>query len=99
MRNGTVGVSGNGGDAVAVGAPLVTFAAASGNGGKPKAAPPPAPAKEERHDAGTVVGQMSEASAEGKVQAAGGGRARRWMTPVDPAFATALLLPAQLPTD
>jgi tetratricopeptide (TPR) repeat protein len=32
-----------------------------------------------------------------KVQAVGRGRARRWMTPADPAFATALLLPAPLP--
>jgi hypothetical protein len=32
-----------------------------------------------------------------KVLAVGRGRARRWMTPADPAFATALLLPAPLP--
>jgi DNA-binding winged helix-turn-helix (wHTH) protein len=36
-------------------------------------------------------------SGQGKVQAVGRGRARRWMTPPDPAFATALLLPARLP--
>ena len=32
-------------------------------------------------------------ASQGKVQAVGHGRARRWMTPPDPAFATALLLP------
>jgi len=36
---------------------------------------------------------------EGKVQAVGLGRARRWMTPPIPGFATALLLPAPLPSD
>ena len=36
---------------------------------------------------------------EGKVQAVGRGRARRWMTPPMPGFATALLLPAPLPSD
>ncbi|VWC94890.1 DNA-binding protein [Burkholderia lata] len=34
-----------------------------------------------------------------KVQALGGGRARRWMTPPLPGFATTLLLPAPLPGD
>ena len=38
-------------------------------------------------------------ASQGKVQAVGRGRARRWMTPPDPAFATALLLPAPPPTD
>jgi len=36
---------------------------------------------------------------EGKVQTVGRGRARRWMTPPIPGFATALLLPAPLPSD
>ena len=36
---------------------------------------------------------------ERKVQAVGRGRARRWMTPLVPGFATALLLPAPLPGD
>ena len=36
---------------------------------------------------------------QGKVQAVGRGRARRWMTPPMPGFATALLLPAALPSD
>jgi len=36
---------------------------------------------------------------DGKVQAVGRGRARRWMTPPVPGFATALLLPAPLPSD
>ena len=36
---------------------------------------------------------------EGKVQPVGRGRARRWMTPPVPGFATALLLPAPLPSD
>jgi len=36
---------------------------------------------------------------EGKVQAVGRGRARRWMTPPVRGFATALLLPAHLPGD
>jgi len=35
----------------------------------------------------------------GKVQAFGRARARRWMTPPIPGFATTLLLPAPLPTD
>lgn len=35
----------------------------------------------------------------GKVQSFGHGRARRWMTPPVPGFATTLLLPAPLPSD
>ena len=35
----------------------------------------------------------------GKVQSFGRGRARRWVTPPVPGSATALLLPAPLPTD
>ena len=38
-------------------------------------------------------------TAGGKVQSFGRGRARRWMTPPVPGFATALLLPAALPMD
>ncbi|MFC4764846.1 helix-turn-helix domain-containing protein [Dyella koreensis] len=38
-------------------------------------------------------------AATGKVQSFGRGRARRWMTPLMPGFATALLLPASLPND
>jgi hypothetical protein len=38
-------------------------------------------------------------ASQGKVRAVGRGRACRWMTPPDPAFATALLLPAPLPVD
>jgi DeoR/GlpR family transcriptional regulator of sugar metabolism len=34
-----------------------------------------------------------------KVQSYGRGRARRWMTPPVPGFATALLLPMPLPND
>jgi hypothetical protein len=39
---------------------------------------------------------LAALSEQGKVQAVGRGRARRWMTPPDPSFATALLLPAPL---
>jgi hypothetical protein len=35
----------------------------------------------------------------GKVQSFGRGRARRWMTPPMPGFATTLLLPTPLPSD
>jgi len=42
---------------------------------------------------------LEELSAQGKVQAVGRGRARRWMTPPVRGFATALLLPARLPGD
>lgn len=38
-------------------------------------------------------------AAEGKVQALGRGRARRWLTPPLPAFTTTLLLPAPFPAD
>jgi hypothetical protein len=38
-------------------------------------------------------------AAAGKVQSFGSGRARRWMTPPLPGFATSLLLPAPLPGD
>ncbi|HZF35484.1 MAG TPA: helix-turn-helix domain-containing protein, partial [Candidatus Angelobacter sp.] len=38
-------------------------------------------------------------AAAGKVQSFGRGRARRWMTPPVPGFATTLLLPAPLPSD
>jgi hypothetical protein len=41
-----------------------------------------------------ALGALAE---QGKVQAVGRGRARRWMMPPDPSFATALLLPAPLP--
>jgi predicted ArsR family transcriptional regulator len=36
---------------------------------------------------------------EGKVQTLGLGRARRWITPPLPGFATTLLLPAPFPSD
>jgi len=42
---------------------------------------------------------LEELSRQGKVQAVGRGRARRWMTPPVRGFATALLLPARLPGD
>jgi len=45
----------------------------------------------------TVQRALKELSATGKVQAFGRGRARRWMTPPLPGFATTLLLPAPLP--
>jgi len=38
-------------------------------------------------------------AAQGKVQAVGRGRARRWMTPPMPGFATTLLLAVALPGD
>ncbi len=47
----------------------------------------------------TVQRALDSAAAAGKVQSIGGGRARRWMTPPVPAFATSLLLPASLPVD
>jgi hypothetical protein len=40
---------------------------------------------------------LDELAASGKVQALGHGRARRWLTPPLPGFATILLLPAPLP--
>jgi hypothetical protein len=45
----------------------------------------------------TVQRALKELQAGGKVQAFGHGRARRWMTPPLPGFATTLLLPAPLP--
>jgi hypothetical protein len=45
----------------------------------------------------TVQRALDELAAAGKVQALGHGRARRWMTPPLPGFATILLLPAPLP--
>ncbi|MDB5834214.1 MAG: Malic enzyme [Caballeronia sp.] len=47
----------------------------------------------------TVQRSLDVLAAAGKVQSYGRGRARRWMTPPVPGFATSLLLPAQLPTD
>ncbi len=47
----------------------------------------------------TVQRTLDELAAAGKVQAFGRGRARRWMTPPMPGFATSLLLPAPLPGD
>ncbi len=45
----------------------------------------------------TVQRALDALAAAGKVQALGQGRARRWMTPPLPGFATTLLLPAPLP--
>jgi len=39
---------------------------------------------------------LDELGAQGKVQAIGRGRARRWMTPPVPGFTTTLLLPVAL---
>jgi len=47
----------------------------------------------------TVQRALDALAAAGKVQPVGGGRARRWMTPPVPGFATALLLPLALPID
>jgi hypothetical protein len=47
----------------------------------------------------TVQRALDSLAAAGKVQSFGRGRARRWMTPPVPGFATALLLPAPLPID
>jgi hypothetical protein len=47
----------------------------------------------------TVQRALDSLAAGGKVQSIGHGRARRWMTPPVPGFATAWLLPAPLPTD
>lgn len=47
----------------------------------------------------TVQRALDAMAAAGKVQAVGRGRARRWMTPPLPGFATTLLLPAPLPGD
>jgi hypothetical protein len=45
----------------------------------------------------TVQRALDSLAAAGKVQSFGRGRARRWMTPPVPGFATTLLLPAPLP--
>lgn len=47
----------------------------------------------------TVQRALDSLAAAGKVQWFGRGRARRWMTPPVPGFATTLLLPAPLPSD
>ncbi|HEX7273824.1 MAG TPA: helix-turn-helix domain-containing protein [Casimicrobiaceae bacterium] len=47
----------------------------------------------------TVQRALDSLAESGKVQWFGRGRARRWMTPPVPGFATTLLLPAPLPTD
>jgi hypothetical protein len=46
----------------------------------------------------TVQRALDALAADGKVQAFGQGRARRWTTPPMPGFATPLLLPAPLPS-
>ncbi len=45
----------------------------------------------------TVQRALEKLTANGKVQAMGAGRARRWMVPPVPGFPTTLLLPAALP--
>jgi hypothetical protein len=45
----------------------------------------------------TMQRALDELILDGKVQAVGHGRARRWMTPPVPGFPTTLLLPASLP--
>jgi hypothetical protein len=47
----------------------------------------------------TVQRMLDSLAAVGKVQSFGRGRARRWVTPPVPGFATTLLLPAPLPSD
>ncbi|RON49365.1 DNA-binding protein [Pseudomonas frederiksbergensis] len=47
----------------------------------------------------TVQRSLDRLAADDKVQAFGRGRARRWMTPPVPGFATTLLLTAPLPSD
>jgi hypothetical protein len=47
----------------------------------------------------TVQRTLDSLATAGKVQSLGRGRARRWMTPSVPGFATALLLPVPLPID
>ena len=47
----------------------------------------------------TVQRALDALAAAGKVQSFGCGRARRWMTPPVPEFATILLLPAPLPIE
>jgi hypothetical protein len=44
----------------------------------------------------TVQRALDDLTADGKVQAVGQGRARRWMAPPVPGFPTTLLLPAGL---
>jgi hypothetical protein len=44
-----------------------------------------------------VQRSLESLAAEGKVQSFGQGRARRWLTPPVPGFATTLLLPVPLP--
>jgi tetratricopeptide (TPR) repeat protein len=46
----------------------------------------------------TVQRALDDLTADGRVQAIGRGRARRWMTPPVPGFPTTLLLPATLPS-
>ncbi len=45
----------------------------------------------------TVQRALDALAQQGKVQSLGRGRARRWMTPPVPGFATTLLLPVSLP--
>ena len=47
----------------------------------------------------TVQRALDDLTVDGKVQAVGEGRARRWMAPPVPGFPTTLLLPAALPGD
>ncbi|WP_116808950.1 helix-turn-helix domain-containing protein [Steroidobacter cummioxidans] len=47
----------------------------------------------------TVQRALDSLAESGKVQSIGRGRARRWLTPPLPGFATTLLLPAPLPND
>ncbi|MDE2204239.1 MAG: helix-turn-helix domain-containing protein [Burkholderiaceae bacterium] len=47
----------------------------------------------------TVQRALDALAVSGKVQSFGHGRARRWVTPPVPGFATTLLLPAPLPSD
>jgi predicted ArsR family transcriptional regulator len=47
----------------------------------------------------TVQRALDALGETGKVQFFGRGRARRWLTPPVPGFATTLLLPAPLPVD
>ena len=47
----------------------------------------------------TVQRALDSLAVAGKVQSYGRGRARRWMTPPVPGFATTLLLPAPVPVD
>ena len=46
----------------------------------------------------TVQRSLESLATAGKVQSFGRGRARRWVTPPVPGFATTLLLPAPLPS-